>query len=404
MSSDDRNTLMMQAFVLRATDHPEAALKKCLCVIEMDHYVSEELLLMTAKLYLETGKAAAAHELLQRKQPQFADSVAVMLAVADAAIALGRYEEASHTLCNILTKEPVSLPALIRLRVLSCEADTPSLAKGAWHTALALCDKKVGYAMCAASLFGHFGHRNLAEEFSSQAESISPDAPAVTHLSAAFRDSDVPKRANPAYLGPLFDRFADSYDITMKSLHYEGPTIVRQMIERLRLPADGSLKILDCGCGTGLCGATLKPYAKRLTGVDLSAAMLEQAQNRGCYDETYCGDILAPDLLSEKKFDLIVSSDVLVYFGSLSRVLAVLGQALYPGGYLILTLEALPEHEARPWRLGPSGRYQHSLNYVDDVLHTNGFETGWLSQRTVLRHQYDTPVEGYAVAARRSDQ
>ena len=36
--------------------------------------------------------------------------------------------------------------------------------------------------------------------------------------------------------------------------------------------ASKSLDILDAGCGTGLCGALLSPYARRLVGVDLSDA------------------------------------------------------------------------------------------------------------------------------------
>ena len=37
-------------------------------------------------------------------------------------------------------------------------------------------------------------------------------------------------------------------------------------------------RVLDAGCGTGLCGPLLRPYAKRLVGVDLSSGMLERAR------------------------------------------------------------------------------------------------------------------------------
>ncbi|WP_425536227.1 methyltransferase domain-containing protein, partial [Chromobacterium vaccinii] len=38
------------------------------------------------------------------------------------------------------------------------------------------------------------------------------------------------------------------------------------------------------GCGTGLAGEAVRPYASRLDGVDLSAGMLERASAKGIYD------------------------------------------------------------------------------------------------------------------------
>jgi predicted TPR repeat methyltransferase len=44
-----------------------------------------------------------------------------------------------------------------------------------------------------------------------------------------------------------------------------------------------SLDVLDVGCGTA-CAAMLAPYARRMVGVDLSAKMLVQAEERHVYD------------------------------------------------------------------------------------------------------------------------
>ena len=46
-----------------------------------------------------------------------------------------------------------------------------------------------------------------------------------------------------------------------------------------------ALEVLDAGCGTGLAAPLLGPYARRLVGVDLSGAMLEQARALPQYDE-----------------------------------------------------------------------------------------------------------------------
>ena len=51
--------------------------------------------------------------------------------------------------------------------------------------------------------------------------------------------------------------------------------------------------MLDAGCGTGLCGPLIAPYARRLVGVDLSERMLAQARARDVYDELVKGELTA---------------------------------------------------------------------------------------------------------------
>ena len=40
-------------------------------------------------------------------------------------------------------------------------------------------------------------------------------------------------------------------------------------------------RILDLGCGTGLCGPLFKPMASTLIGIDLSEKMIAQAAQKG---------------------------------------------------------------------------------------------------------------------------
>src|SRR5207248_233908 len=80
--------------------------------------------------------------------------------------------------------------------------------------------------------------------------------------------------------------------------------------------ADASLDVLDLGCGTGLCGALLRRWARTLVGVDLSPGMLEKARERGCYDRLEQGDLVAVmRTMPARSFDLIVATDVLIYIG-----------------------------------------------------------------------------------------
>ena len=49
-------------------------------------------------------------------------------------------------------------------------------------------------------------------------------------------------------------------------------------LERIEGAPRGELEIVDAGCGTGLLAPHLRPYARRLVGVDLSPKMLEKAR------------------------------------------------------------------------------------------------------------------------------
>src|SRR6476620_7898555 len=100
-----------------------------------------------------------------------------------------------------------------------------------------------------------------------------------------------------------------------------------------------ALDVLDAGCGTGLCGPLFAPYARRLTGVDLSPGMLARAQERNVYDELVKGELTTYLLASPDRFDVVVSADTLIYFGTVDQAVGAAARALRPGGWLIFTLE-----------------------------------------------------------------
>src|SRR2546430_1639578 len=70
------------------------------------------------------------------------------------------------------------------------------------------------------------------------------------------------------------------------------------------------LNILDLGCGTGLSGQSLRSRARRLTGIDLSRAMIDRARTRRVYDELGVAEITAfLDAPDGERYDLIAACD-----------------------------------------------------------------------------------------------
>ena len=163
---------------------------------------------------------------------------------------------------------------------------------------------------------------------------------------------------------------------------------------------NGSLDLLDAGCGTGLCGPLLKPFAARLVGVDLYAGMLKEAAKRELYDELVNADLAACMAAHPSAFHVIVACDTLVYRGRLEDVVAAAATALKPGGRLLFTLEHLPDHSGNhPYRLAPTGRFCHSAVYVRTALATAGLVDG-NTDAMVPRLECGEPVDGLLVTAR----
>ncbi|HWU85531.1 MAG TPA: tetratricopeptide repeat protein [Rhodocyclaceae bacterium] len=241
-----------------------------------------------------------------------------------------------------------------------------------------------------------------AEAYRQWAEA-EPDNPRARHMHAACLGGSGPERASDAFVEKTFDAYAEDFENRLVgSLGYCGPQRVAAMLERFVAPA-GSLAVLDGGCGTGLCGPLLAPYATRLTGVDLSANMLAKARARGCYDvleKAELGTYLAahPD-----SYDLIVMADTVIYFGDLSALFEAATRALRPGGCFVFTTETCDESDAcNTYRITPSGRYSHAPDYLAALLGRTGC-TVMAMQPESLRREFGTPVAGVIVAARRTD-
>ncbi len=91
----------------------------------------------------------------------------------------------------------------------------------------------------------------------------------------------------PAYVARLFDDYAWRFDKHLiKNLGYRAPALIADALSAVA-PGRGFVSALDLGCGTGLMGAPLRERIDRLAGVDLSAAMIAKARERGLYDRSW---------------------------------------------------------------------------------------------------------------------
>jgi predicted TPR repeat methyltransferase len=253
------------------------------------------------------------------------------------------------------------------------------------------------------------GQTEAAAEIYRQWLTEEPENPLAEHMLAACSGQNVPPRASDNYVESTFDSFADSFDAKLGKLAYRAPELVAGALANACAVPEKRLIALDAGCGTGLCGPLIAPYVRRLVGVDLSSGMLAKAHGRNAYDELIKSELTAYLLSQPGVFNLIVSADTLVYFGSLKDVLVAAYRALQDDGLLIFTVEAAVNAEdgeaeeavnRTGYRINPHGRYSHGSEYLRRVLAAAGFVISEI-EPAVLRMEGGSPVKGMIVTARK---
>lgn len=220
----------------------------------------------------------------------------------------------------------------------------------------------------------------------------APDDAVAAHLLLAYRGQNAPERCARSYVEQTFDGFAHSFDVILGRIGYSAPQWAQDYLAGLPVD-DASLNALDLGCGTGLVGMRLARHVRSMTGVDLSAAMLEQAAQKQCYDRLCRADIAEFLATSAERYELIVCMDTFIYIGRLDELIALIHARLDAGGRFLFSTEKLEEPAAEGFRLNISGRYSHHQDYLTRLLALSGFE---IEQRcdADIRNESGCPVRG----------
>ncbi|GAP37226.1 tetratricopeptide repeat protein [Piscinibacter sakaiensis] len=249
-----------------------------------------------------------------------------------------------------------------------------------------------------AGLLRETGRLAEAAEAYRQAAAHGADPALQAYYLGAVGAAPAPAHAPPDYVRRLFDGYAAGFDQHLvERLKYDAP---QRLVAGLPPGATPVVPAaLDLGCGTGLCGPLLRPLAQRLTGLDLSPAMLAQARARGVYDVLERADLLEalPGLPPQ---DLVLAADVFIYVGDLAPVFAALQQLVPAGGRFSFTLERDEAAGEAGYRLLPSLRYGHSEAGVRRLAAAHGWAVAALDAAP-LREDQRQPVEGLFVHLRR---
>lgn len=227
-----------------------------------------------------------------------------------------------------------------------------------------------------------------------------PDNPVVQHQLRACLGDDELDRASDAYIEMVFDSFARSFDAKLESLNYQAPRLVADALARVLPEPARQFDIADLGCGTGLVGPLIRPWARRLAGCDLSTGMLRKAKDRGVYDVLHKAELVYYLETQPATFDLVVSADTLCYIGDLHATLRAASKALRAEGVFVFTVEATADGEGREHVLQTNGRYAHSQSHLRRAAARAGLQSSSI-EGVALRREAGQEVNGWLTVLRR---
>ena len=164
-----------------------------------------------------------------------------------------------------------------------------------------------------------------------------------------------------------FDRFAADYD---RFARLEQPHVLNWLLTQL--PAQAG-RALDAGCGSGRYAQALVAQFDEVTGVDISAPLIDIARQRSGPNVHYVvSDLMA--FTDPDGFDLVFSAGTLHHVPDLDTALLHLRTLVRPGGLAIL-IDNVASRQTPPRRVHVLGALR---DVPGDIARVGARNAAWL--------------------------
>ena len=351
----------------------------------------------------QAGDFAEAERLYRASLGLVPGRASTLINLAAVQLRLARPGDALQSADAALASERDSVDALLHRASALAQLGHPHAALAAFRRLLAIEPRHAAAWSGCGTVLREIGQLDdAAHAFREALRHGADEADAALngfYLASVDAGAAPPSAPPPAYVAGLFDAYADEFDSHLVGeLRYQAH---RQLVDQLVATCGGDARFrsaLDLGCGTGLCGPLVRPMSQWLTGVDLSARMIEKARSLGVYDRLEQADVVEFLAGSDDRWDLVLAADVFIYVGDLEPVFARLERAM-AGGMFCFSVESL-EGEGAGLRLLPSLRYAHSEAYLEHLALQHGFEVVEM-KRAPVREEQRQVIEGLYVILRR---
>jgi len=201
---------------------------------------------------------------------------------------------------------------------------------------------------------------------------LKPDLTSAQHnLNALLGETT--DNAPREYVEELFDQYANRFEDDLQNkLEYQIPSLLKKLLVDAGLAEGKYQKVVDLGCGTGLAGIEFRDIAETLTGIDLSAKMIRNAEKKGVYDQLLVDDLIQGMERVGSKVDLFISTDVFVYIGNLQDAFEAIKNNAAADALFVFSTEHIESDDG--FVLQKSSRYAHSKAYIEKLAEQFGFE------------------------------
>lgn len=156
-----------------------------------------------------------------------------------------------------------------------------------------------------------------------------PPSPSATAL-------DGMTGADTGTLERFYDGWAKSYDSDLRAMGYAAPGRAAAIMRDFGIGR--SQPVLDAGCGTGLTGVELRRCGfTAITGVDVSAASLEEARAKGCYATLKRQDLNETLAVPDAAFAAAQCIGTLTYVSNVEGLMREFCRVVRSGGIVTFT-------------------------------------------------------------------
>ena len=299
-----------------------------------------------------------------------------------------RLEGAIGTLHKAIQANPNLPGAYFELAQSLEQNDQSELAKRAYRRTLELAPKHSEALANYAELMARTGRLDKSAWAYRRLARLFPDNPSFQHLLKA-NSGETTAGVDENYIKDVFDAYSTDFeDHLVNTLGYQAHQQLHELYTQHFTKSN--LRIMDLGCGTGLCGALFRPLAQYIIGIDLSQGMLEEAKKKNIYDNLILSELVSALSNEYQTQDLLIAADVLIYVGALESLFGAAKHALKDHSHLLFSVESMKGHGLK---LDSSGRYKHSKSYIEDLCEEHHFKIT-AAEEVVIRTESQRPVYG----------
>ena len=301
---------------------------------------------------------------------------------------LGNIEKAINDYNKALQMDPNFFDAIINLIKLKQEEGHFQESEKLSHKAIQIeGNRSEGYNLLAIAQLNQNQNEDAIKNFETSLD-IKFDK-LIEHQLAILKVKQV-KTTPIEYIENVFDGYSKNFDNHLiNKLDYKLPNLINKKIKE-NINKEKFTSTLDMGCGTGLCGEFLKDVSKKITGIDISSKMLNQAEQKNIYNALIKSDFI--NFLDEtnNKYDLFIASDVFIYTGNIDETFRLVKRKSKLEAFFIFSIELC---EGKKYKFLETGRFAHSDYYIKKKCEDNLFQI--LDSEIIdIRKQNDEWIKG----------